>query len=128
MAIRTKGSRDVALNELNMRGISLNDATNGSATINIVASDSGIIFINKFATDTTYNLPALADGEGKMWWFYNAQTTNNITITAPSANMYANDALNTSVNSAATHAFSGMIVGDGAYYYFIEFGGTWTST
>jgi len=128
MTVRVAGSRDVALTELPIRGISLNDATNGSATINIVASDSGIIFINKMVSDVTYNLPALADGKGKMWWFYNAEGANDIIITAPSANLFANDAQNTTVTSGTQHGISGMVVGDGSFYYFIEFHGAWTST
>lgn len=120
--------RNVALTELPLRGISINPATNGAATINVVPSDSGVLFVNKNATaDCAYVLPALVDGKGKMFWFYNAQTTNNLTVTAPSANMFANDAQNTSVASYAVYGDVGMVVGDGSYYYWIEFGGTWTS-
>jgi len=130
MTVRVAGSRDIALSEMNLRGISINDATNGSATINISASDSGIIFINKFATNTTYNLPAVADGAGKMFWFFDGQATNTSAITSPTAStlVSVNSATNTTVTSSAGAGQCGIIIGDGSYYYFFEIIGTWACT
>ena len=130
MAVRVAGARNIALNELNLRGISVNDATNGSATINIVASDSGIVFINKFATNTTYNLPAVASGAGKWFWFFDGQATNTSAITSPTANtlVSVNAAANTTVTSSAGAGQCGIIMGDGSYYYFFEIIGTWACT
>jgi len=120
-------TRNVALNELNFRGISINAATN---TITIVPSDSGIIFINKnTANSTNYNLPAVADSAGKMFWFFNGQTTQNLLITAPTSTMIGDDSvtantMTTAANNAGAGAFA---VCDGSYWYMFDVGSSaWT--
>ena len=130
MAERVAGAFNVQMNEMNLRGISVNDATNGTATINIVASDSGIIFINKFATNATYNLPAVASGAGKWFWFFDGQATNTTAITSPTANTLAsvNSLTKTTVTSSAGAGQCGIIMGDGSFYYFFEIIGTWANS
>jgi len=122
---RVQGQRDVALSEMNLRGLAINDATANAATVTVYASDSGIVFINKFATATTYTLPAVADGKGKFWWFYNVGAAG-IVITAPSACMVAtNNAACTSATFSTSNLMIGagcMIFGDGTYYYCMGLG------
>jgi len=125
-------ARNVALNEMNLRGISINaDTTTNTVGINVVPSDSGIIFVNKEVySDVTYTLPAVADGAGKFWWFVNGQTSYNIVITAPS-NIFvgANNAAGTSMTPAGNNiGDAAMVFGDGTYYYLIEFVGGWASS
>ena len=122
-------TRDVALNELPFRGLSIN-STGAGATVNIVASDSGVIFINKYvAGDCTYNLPSVADGKGKMFWFFQAQNSMNMIIAAPANTMFmADDLAATTANDKGTAIECGdsaMVIGDGTSYYFFEIYGAW---
>lgn len=124
---RVQGQRDVALNELAFRGIAINDATNNTAAVTVYASDSGILFVNKYITDhVTYTLPAVADGAGKIWWFFNANTTKNILVTAPSACMYHSGAAVTTMTSPNAVGGCAFVIGDGTLYYFFEIEGVWT--
>ena len=120
-------TRNVALNEMNFRGLSINAATN---TITIVPSDSGIIFLNQnTANSTNYVLPAVADAAGKFFWFYNAQTTQNMVITAPSVIMMGDDTVTGTTATTVTNncGFAAMVFGDGTNYYLLEFGAlAWT--
>jgi hypothetical protein len=119
-------TRDVALNELPIRGISIN-ADGAGQSITVVSSDSGIIFINKEdAGNVTYTLPAVADGAGKWFWFYNAQTTGEIVITALTACIVSATSTYTSLTTS-TNAIGdcGLLIGDGTYWYFFNFVGTW---
>ncbi|GAF71174.1 unnamed protein product, partial [marine sediment metagenome] len=77
-------TRDVALSGLPIRGISIATLAEASASHTLVGSDSGVLFINKYTTTTTYTLPSLVDGKGKIFWFLNAQSTGEIAVTAPS--------------------------------------------
>ncbi len=124
-------ARDVALNELNLRGISINPvaASGGSGAVTVVPSDSGIIFINKYVTGTTtYTLPAVADCAGKWFHFYNAQTSYALIIdlnTADTDVLIGNDITNgDSVTTAAETGETFWIVGDGSYFYVFENHGT----
>lgn len=119
-------TRNVALNELNFRGISINAASGGSSAIEVVPSDSGLIFINKSTAEVTYTLPSVALGAGKMFWFYNAQTTTNIVVNAPTSTliMTENATATTATDDAVTGS-CGMVFCDGDYYYFLEIQGTW---
>lgn len=117
-------TRNTALNELNFRGISVNP-TSGSNTVNIVASDSGVIFINKnTGANTNYNLPAVADSDGKMFWFLNAQTSQDMNIIAPANTLVADNVTDGNyVNMAADTIGHGcFIIGDGSSYYLFELG------
>ncbi len=121
--------RNVALSELPIRGISINDvaASDGAATVAVVASDSGVVFVNKYITaDTVYTLPAVADAKGKMFWFFNAQSTKNLNINGPANTiMINNDAAADNVTSAAYVGEAGFVICDGEFYYFFEIMGTW---
>jgi len=122
---RVQGQRDVALNELPFRGIALNDATDNTNTVQVYASDSGILFINKFVDTVVYTLPAIADGAGKMFWFYTG-INQIITITSPTATtLFSVGALGTSTSCDAAYGGSCMVVGDGSYYYMFEISGAW---
>ena len=124
-------SRDVALNELPMRGLAINADADNTNSFVLVGSDSGIIFINK-ETGTgviTYSLPSLVAGTGKIYWFYNAQTTQEIAITAPSDCMIGNTntytTLTTTSNDIGDSAF---VTCDGTSYYFFAIAGTWSGS
>lgn len=121
--------RNVALTELPIRGISINADAAGQ-TVNVVASDSGVMFVNKEdAGVVTYNLPAVADAAGKMFWFFNAQATVNILVNAPADTMFAGN------NLAADNVLAdgpqcgdcGFVICDGTSYYFFGISGTWTA-
>lgn len=126
-------TRNVALNEMNMRGISINaDTTANIVTIAVAASDSGIIFINKEVNaDVTYNLPVVADGKGKFWYFYNGQTTNNIIVNSGTQNVFVgNDSAvrNKFTANSGLIGDAAMVFGDGDFYYLIQMKGDWTGT
>lgn len=118
-------TRNTALNELNLRGISVNPAA-GTNVINIVPSDSGVMFINKNNTaNTNYVLPTtIADGDGKMWWFLNATSEAGFVITAPTNTLVANNTVikNAATTGANTVGCSAIVVGDGSKYYLFEMG------
>lgn len=122
-------TRNVALSELNFRGLSINAATN---TITIVPSDSGIIFLNQNTTNTTnYNLPAVADSAGKMFWFFNAQTTQNMIITAPANTMMADDVTTGNCVTTAQNnvGYAAAAICDGSKWYLFELGSlAWDTT
>ena len=121
-------TRDVALNELNFRGISINAETGSNVTaINVEAYDSGIIFINREESGTvTYTLPVVAEGKGKMWWFYSAYgVAIEITSGTASTLVTPGAATATSLTSAAAVGECAMVFGDGSFYYFFEIFGTW---
>lgn len=126
---RVQGQRDVALNELAFRGIAINDATNNTAAVTIYASDSGILFINKFAATTTYTLPAVADCKGKVFYFM-SYVANNLVIDGTTSVIVGG---NTSAGVAGDKVTLtgviggwGFIIGDGTNYYFFAGTGTWT--
>jgi len=116
-------TRDVALNELPIRGMSINATDSSTNAFTLVPSDSGIIFINKDATATTYTLPAVASAAGKMFWFYN-QGAAGMAITAPSGTLVAlnNAAATTATFSTSAHMIgaAAMVVCDGTSYFFFN--------
>ena len=124
-------TRDIALNELPFRGISINAEADNVNAIIVVPSDSGVIFVNKESgTGTiTYTLPAVALGAGKWFWFFNAQTTREIAVTALSACIISATSTYTTLTTS-TNAIgdSGFIVGDGTYWYFFNIVGTWAGS
>jgi hypothetical protein len=112
-------TRDVALNELPIRGAVINASTSTTNAFTLVASDSGCIFINKDATATTYTLPAVADAAGKWFWFYNVGAAGFV-ISAPSGTLVGlNDASNTTASFATSSQMIGaaaMVFCDGTNY------------
>ena len=55
--------RTVAWSELNLRGVMVNTAV---GPVTVYPSDSAIMFVNTYAGDIEYDLPAVADSKGKM--------------------------------------------------------------
>ena len=116
-------TRNTALSEQNLRGISIN--VDDSNTVTIVPSDSGIMFINKNTTlNTNYVLPAVADADGKMFWFLNATPNAGYVITAPASTLVANNTVSksTATTGSNTVGISAIVVGDGSKYYLFEMG------
>ena len=110
-----------------LRGVHINTAT---AAYTLTRDDSGIFFINQYTTNTTYTLPACADGAGCIFFFMNANTTSTLAITSPTADtLCANDDATATTNTSAADCGSwAMVVGDGTYWYCFEGSGTWTAT
>jgi len=122
-------TRDVAMTEIPMRGISINALSSGVNAFTLVPSDSGVIFVNKetATSTTTYTLPAVALGKGKIFWFFNAQTTRAIAVAAPTAILVGLDsATGTTATSDAVTGSAAFVVGDGTNYYLFVLKGSWT--
>ena len=123
-------TRDIALNELPMRGISVNPvaASGGVAAITIVPSDSGIVFANKYVTGAvTYTLPAVSLGAGKMFWFISAQGTVAENIAATTACIMGIDGTTgTTLTNDSDEGACMCIFGDGTNWFAIPIGATWT--
>lgn len=125
-------TRDVALNELPIRGISINaDTTDNVVEIQVVPSDSGVIFINKEVEGTvTYTLPSVAEGKGKWFWFFNGQTSAAIVVTAGADTgvMVCTGYVDyDKMTDSSIIGASGFVFGDGDKYYFVEIAPTWTA-
>ena len=121
-------TRDVALTELPIRGISINTLAGADATHKLVGSDSGVMFINYYNSTTTYNLPAVADGKGKMFWFFGA-VANDIVVYGPAAStVYGDGAIGRTLTGTGEIGLSCMVIGDGTVYYAFEIYGTWATT
>ena len=124
-ATRVQGQRDMGLSVLNLRGLAINDASNNTNSVTVYASDSGIMFINKNTTlNTNYVLPAVADADGKMFWFLNATPNGGYRITAPTNTLVANNTAikNYAATGANTVGIGAIVVGDGSKYYLFELG------
>ena len=122
-------SRDIALSELPIRGVSIQTAADGDGSITVVPSDSGVIFVNKYITgNTTYTLPAVALCAGKWFWFYNAQTTKTLIVDGDDTKMMGGGqtAYDSMTGTADTGA-CGFILGDGTNYFFFEIARSWTA-
>lgn len=121
-------TRDLALTELPIRGLSINPASGGSSAITVVPSDSGIMFINKFGTETEYTLPLVAEGKGKMFWFYNAQSSTAVLVSAQTAIlMGVNSATGTTLTDGSNIGDCCLVVGDGTNYFGFVLSGSWTT-
>jgi len=117
-------TRDVALSELPIRGISINPST-ASGAVTVVASDSGTIFINKYAGTTTYTLPSVATGAGKMFWFFGA-IANDVVVYGPAATtVYGPAALGRTFTGTGAIGICCMVIGDGTSYYAFAISGSW---
>lgn len=120
-------TRDVALSELNFRGISINpETTENVVAITVAPSDSGVLFINKETSGTvTYTLPPVALGKGKMFWFYEGYATA-IKLLITTSSIVGNNTTNAVASCTASVGSCGFVVGDGDYYYLFAIMGTWT--
>lgn len=118
-------ARDIKLTNLPLRGISINSDAGGVTSIDVEASDSGIMFINKEASTCTYTLPVVAEGAGKWFWFYSAVTAT-LAITSPTAIVMGFDsATRTTITSNGTIGDCCMVIGDGTNYYAFVIYATW---
>ena len=120
-------TRTVALNEMNWRGLAINT---DDASHTLVASDSGIIFINNFATATTYTLPAVATGAGKMFMFINANTATSTVITSTTALIIGTTTAGVAKTTLTSVAVGdwGIIMGDGTNWFWFASPTVWTIT
>lgn len=114
-------TRTVAWTELPFRGISVNPASTGSAAITVVPSDSGVMFVNKYASTTTYTLPTVADAKGKLFVFFNAANADMVVEGGTEDAMVVENDAEADSNSFATssHKIGGCfaIMCDGTSYY-----------
>ncbi len=129
MTTRAQGQRDVALTSLPFRGIAINDDTNNTTSVTVYASDSGILFINKKTGTTTYTLPAVADGKGKVFLFY-SYVANNLVIAGASSILVGGTSgagiVGATVTLTALIGGWAVVIGDGSNYFVLPGVGTWT--
>ena len=129
MTARVAQARDVALSEMNFRGFVINTE---ETAITVDASDSGIIFMQNYATEATYTLPDVTLGTGKMFKFVCINTATKTVITTSDASAlikgtYTVGVAKTTITSGSI-GDSVTIVGDGTYWYVVEgFVGGWTT-
>lgn len=124
-------ARVVALTNLTFRGIIVNTHAEADGSIDVEGYDSGTMFINKYSSGgtTTYALPSLVDGTGKMFWFLNGQSTREIAVTAPSDSMMGvTETYTTLTTTSNSSGDCGFVVCDGTNYYFFAISGTWTGS
>ena len=111
--------RNVALNELNFRGI-----VTVTADTTVVASDSGVLMVAGGTANLTFTLPAVADCKGKMFMFVNLVNYNMTIAGATSVIVALHNAAAASVAFSTTSEKIGgafLIIGDGTYYYAFNF-------
>ena len=102
-------------------------ATTGNLTTTVTADDSGTMFISLTTGTHAYTLPAVANGAGKSWLFYNAETTQAISVASTAANMMGVDsATGTTITSDAVLGSCLLVIGDGTNYFAFVIAGTWT--
>jgi hypothetical protein len=115
-------TRTVALTELPFRGISVNTT---ETAITVVASDSGVIFVNENASACTYTLPTVALAKGKWFWFFNVGAAGMV-ITGGTTDVMVglNDAAADTVTFGTTSEKIGAacaIFCDGTNYFVLPF-------
>ncbi len=129
MTTRAQGQRDVALTSLPFRGVAINDNTNNTTSVTVYASDSGILFVNKKAGTTTYTLPAVADGKGKVFYFF-SYVANNLVIAGASSILVGGTSgaglVGATVTLTAVIGGWAAVMGDGTNYFVFPGVGTWT--
>ena len=124
-------TRDLALTGAPFRGIAINE-TGDSNAVAVVASDSGILFINEFAGSTTYTLPTVTDMKGKWYAFYcnvaQALVVLGGTVAAMSGGSSSAAVDDDKVTSGATIGSWCIVTCDGTNYFVFAGTGTWTAT
>lgn len=100
------------------------------STTDVTADDSGTLFVNLSTNAHTYTLPAVGDGKGKVWLFFNAEGTAAIAVTSATASKFKISDTNSTTNTEVNHEIGGciLVIGDGTWYYGIELYGTWTAS
>ena len=122
-------TRDLALTGAPFRGIAINE-TGDSNAVAVVASDSGILFINEFAGTTTYTLPTVADMKGKWYSFY-CNAAEAILVKGGTGDVMSGGnsgaaTNNDKVTSGATIGSWCIVTCDGTNYFVFAGTGTWT--
>lgn len=126
---RIQGARDVVMNTLPFRGTAINDSSSNTGSVEVYASDSGILFINEYA-GVEYTLPDVADCKGK-WFMFFDNTGQTITITGGDTGKMSGGSTSASVDaddvvSGGTQGEWCIIIGDGSSYFCLAGEGTWT--
>jgi len=103
--------------------------SSASATATTVTEDdSGSLFINLSTSIHTYTLPPVANGKGKSWLFYDADTTAAMKVASTAANFMAVDsATGTTLTDGAAIGDCLLVIGDGTNYFGFVISGTWTT-
>lgn len=120
-------TRDIALTDLPLRGISINPAT-ADGSVTVVASDSGVVFVNKYAGTTTYTLPAVAAGKGKIFWFYDAVGEDLVVYGPAASTIFGPDLEGRTLTGTGDVGICCLVVGDGTDYYAWCIHGTWVTS
>ena len=123
-------TRDIAQIDIPFRGIIINTHAEADGSIDVEGYHSGTTFINKYTSaKTTYTLPSLVEGAGKMFWFLNGQSSQQIAVTAPSAIMMGVDGTYTTLTTTSNASGDcGFCVCDGTNYFFFALSGTWVGS
>ena len=102
-------------------------ATDATATT-VTPDDSGTLFVNMSTSAHKYTLPAVADGKGKSFIFFNGDGTATIAVASTAANLKIDDLTGTTCTSTTTGiGDSILVIGDGTYYYGFEIVGSYTN-
>ena len=99
-----------------------------ATTTTVTPDDSGSLFVNMSTSAHVYTMPAVADGKGKCFIFFNGEGTQTIAVASTAANFKVDDLTGTTCTST-THAIGDciIVIGDGTYYYGIAAYGTYTN-
>ena len=124
-------TRDLALTSLPFRGIAINE-TGDSGSVTVVASDSGLLFINEYAGTTTYTLPTVADMKGKWYTFY-GNVAQDIVITGGTADVMSGGTASAVVDADKVTGGGAIgiwcaVICDGTNYFVLPGVGTWTAS
>ena len=101
-------------------------AATGNLTTTVTPDDSGTMFISLTTGTHGYTLPAVADSKGKCFTFFNAETTQAITVTSPANDIKGGDTTADVATSAGALGDCGIFISDGTNYFLIAQVGIWT--
>ena len=94
----------------------------------VTEDDSGTLFIDLSTSSHTYTLPAVANGTGKSWMFYDGETTSAVKVVSPAADIMGMDsATGTTITSNSQIGDALLVIGDGTNYFAFEISGSWSS-
>jgi len=101
------------------RGTVRSSAT--ATATNVEADDSGLIFINLSTNEHTYTLPVVGECKGRVFIFYNAETTAATVITGGTASllMGGDGATGSSLTDSANIGDWAIVFGDGTNFFAI---------
>ncbi len=104
-------------------------ATDATATT-VTPDDSGTLFVDLSTSAHTYTLPAVADGAGKTFIFFDGETTQTTVITVSGSSdtlMGDDDAAADTITFPATVGAFAIVIGDGTNYYCLLGPGSYTA-